>query len=244
MPQLAATSRKVGGKTVDERRAARWRQLVRAAAKVYGERGYRNATVKAVCEAANLTERYFYESFNNSEDLLCACFQEGADELIQQVRRAGLQAGGPPMARVRAAVVVYLRTLETNPSGARVFLIEMSSVSARADALVSKMLDRFGALLVDFLAAGIRSSASLRRCCCAARSAAASRSPRPGSPAATRSRSRPSPTPSSTSTAWSPVTWPERRPHLSPRSRRPAAARQTVGFAPSRLIKLTTVRVP
>ena len=154
MPQLAATPRKVGGKTADERRAERWRQLVQAGVQIYGERGYRNATVKAVCEAANLTERYFYESFTNSEDLLCACFQEGADELILHVRRAGVHAGGPPMARIRAGVMIYLKTLQTNPAGARVFLIEMSSVSARADALVSRMLDRFGALLVDFLAAG------------------------------------------------------------------------------------------
>lgn len=39
--------------------------------------GYRNATVKAVCEAAGLTERYFYESFSNSEELLVASFQGG-----------------------------------------------------------------------------------------------------------------------------------------------------------------------
>jgi AcrR family transcriptional regulator len=36
--------------------------------------GYRNTTVKAVCEAAGLTERYFYESFANSEALLVAAF--------------------------------------------------------------------------------------------------------------------------------------------------------------------------
>ena len=154
MQQGAATARKIGGKTVEQRRSERWRRLIDAAVKVYGEQGYRNSTVKAVCDEAGLTERYFYESFSNSEDLLCACFQEAADKLLLQVRRAGLQGGGAPMERVRAGVMEYLVHLKAEPAGARVFLIEMSSVSARADALVSAGLDRFAALLVDFLTSG------------------------------------------------------------------------------------------
>lgn len=154
MQQDAAATRRVGGKTGEERRADRWRRLVSAAVRVYGERGYRNATVKAVCDGAGLTERYFYESFSNSEDLLCACFQEAADNLLVQVRRAGLQSGGAPLERVRAGVLEYLAHLQAEPAAARVFLIEMSSVSARADALVSAGLDRFAALLVDFLTSG------------------------------------------------------------------------------------------
>ena len=154
MQQGAATARKIGGKTVEERRSERWRRLIDAAVKVYGEQGYRNSTVKAVCDKAGLTERYFYESFSNSEDLLCACFQEAADKLLLRVRRAGLQGGGAPMERVRAGVVEYLVHLQAEPAAARVFLIEMSSVSARADALVSAGLDRFAALLADFLTSG------------------------------------------------------------------------------------------
>ena len=154
MQQAATTTRKLGGKTGEERRAERWTQLIRAAVRVYGETGYRNATVRSVCEAAGLTERYFYESFVNSEDLLCACFQEGADELLLKVRRAGLQTGGSASDRIRAGVLVYLNHLKDYPASARVFLIEMSSVSARADALVSASLDRFGVLLVDFLTVG------------------------------------------------------------------------------------------
>ena len=154
MQRNTAATRKVGGKTGEERRAERWRRLVQAGVAVYGERGYRNATVKAVCDAAGLTERYFYESFSNSEDLLCACFQEAADKLLIQVRRAGLQSGGAPLDRVRAGVLEYLSHLQAEPAASRVFLIEMSSVSGRADALVSAGLDRFAALLVDFLNSG------------------------------------------------------------------------------------------
>ena len=60
MQQDVGTTRRIGGKTVEERRLERWRRLIDAAVKVYGERGYRNSIVKAVCHAARLTERYFY----------------------------------------------------------------------------------------------------------------------------------------------------------------------------------------
>ena len=53
---------------------ARRERLIEGAIRAYGELGYRNTTVKAVCEAAGLTERYFYESFANSEALLVAAF--------------------------------------------------------------------------------------------------------------------------------------------------------------------------
>ena len=147
----AAPGRRFGGKTADERRCERRQQLIRAAAAVYGERGYRSATVKAVCDAAGLTERYFYESFENSEDLLCACFQDGADRLLAEVRAASAAQDGAPLERARAGVLVYLTHLRARPAMARVFLIEISSVSVRADLLVSENLDRFGALLVDIL---------------------------------------------------------------------------------------------
>ena len=146
-----AQGRLFGGKTGAERRSERRAQLLQAAAAVYGERGYRNATVKAVCDAAGLTERYFYESFDNSEDLLCACFQESADQLIARVRTAGADRSLAPLERARAGLLVYLRHLRAQPMTARVFLLEMSSVSARTDRLVSENLDRFGVLLVDLL---------------------------------------------------------------------------------------------
>ena len=154
MTAAISKGRRFAGRTAEERRLERRGQLINAGNRVYGERGYRNATVKAVCDAANLTERYFYESFVNSEDLLCACFQEGADALLAQVRAAASADGGGPLDRARAGVRVYLKDLRHDPASARVFLIEMSSVSPRADHLVSENLDRFAALLVEILADG------------------------------------------------------------------------------------------
>src|SRR2546421_10541252 len=80
-----ARARNYAGLSAEERRLARRERLIEGAIRAYGELGYRNTTVKAVCEAAGLTERYFYESFANSEALLVAAFdtvsRRGVDRL-------------------------------------------------------------------------------------------------------------------------------------------------------------------
>lgn len=154
MGQSLRVEKKWGAKTADERRAERRKQLMRIAVKVYGEEGYRNTSVKAVCAAAGLTERYFYESFANGEDLLLQCFQRITTELLARMRDAARNNGGTPVQRVRAALLVYLKNLQARPAEARVFLIEMASVSPATDALVAASLDEFGTLLMDILRDG------------------------------------------------------------------------------------------
>ena len=64
-----------------------------AAIRTYGEKGFRNSSVKAVCAAAGLTERYFYEWFENSEDMLRQCFERVTGDLIAMMRDTARNAG-------------------------------------------------------------------------------------------------------------------------------------------------------
>ena len=155
-----------GARTAEERRAARRVQIMRAALKVYGDVGYRNASVKAVCDEAGLTERYFYESFANSELLLQECFAAVTRDLLARMRDAARTSGGTPQERVRAALLIYLDFLQSSPAAARVFLLEMGGVSQATDELVSASLDAFGQLLMNVLqpdgAVGVQSALLLR----------------------------------------------------------------------------------
>ncbi len=155
-----ASGRVWGAKTAHERRDVRRIALIRAAIAVYGATGYRQATVKAVCEQAGLTERYFYESFANSEELLRACFVQVTRGLLARVRAASEEGGATGLDRVRAGLRVYFDALREHPAAARVFLIEVASVSPATEALVSASLDEFGALLVEVLRRAPASEAS------------------------------------------------------------------------------------
>ncbi|WP_308600541.1 TetR family transcriptional regulator [Massilia sp. Dwa41.01b] len=83
---------------------------------MYGARGYRQATVKAVCEAAGLTERYFYESFDNSEALLVTCFNTVTYGVFGEITAAARAAGRGRVARARAMLAAYFAALQRDPA--------------------------------------------------------------------------------------------------------------------------------
>lgn len=128
----------------DERRAQRRGQLVAAAIAVYGERGYRQATVKAVCEAAGLTERYFYESFANSEELLIASYDAVTARVFDEITRAAAAAGRNRAERARAMLQAYFSALRHEPRSARMFLVEIRGVSRAVDKAFDASLRRIG----------------------------------------------------------------------------------------------------
>jgi AcrR family transcriptional regulator len=140
-----------GAKTAEERRNDRRTTFMRAAVATYGAVGFRNSTVKSVCAAAGLTERYFYESFDSSEQLLQACFQEVTKDIMAMMLGAASGVEGDAFERVRAGLLVYFKEIRKNPEAARVFLLEMVGVSAATDAVVASSLDAFGKLLVKEL---------------------------------------------------------------------------------------------
>ena len=155
-----ADRRRYRGSSAEERRAQRREQLLEAAIRVYGEQGYRHATVKAVCEEAGLTERYFYESFSNSEELLVASFQAVTHFLLGELEKAGVESRGDPLERARAMLNAYYETLKGNPRSARVFLVEISGVSPTVDRALAVTLRAFGELLARTLAPRGESSAA------------------------------------------------------------------------------------
>lgn len=144
-------ARRYRGAAADERRTQRRCQLVTAAIQVYGERGYQNSTVKAVCEAAGLTERYFYESFPNSEALLAASFEAVTDTLLKTIARAGEEAGGGSRRRALAMLQAYFGALQREPRSARVFLVEIRGVSKPVDEALDASLHALGGLLAQVL---------------------------------------------------------------------------------------------
>ena len=149
-----ARTRHYGGHSAEERRLARRERLIEAAIRVYGEVGYRNATVKAVCEAAELTERYFYESFASSEALLIAAFDTVSHRLIDCLDRIRAQHTGTADERCQAVLRAHFQALKDDPVGARLFVLEIARVGPAVDEVGAALLREFGELLSRTLAPG------------------------------------------------------------------------------------------
>jgi AcrR family transcriptional regulator len=128
-PQAA---RRYRGSSAEDRRLQRRERLLCAALRVYGTRGYHSTTVKAVCEAAGLTERYFYESFPNSEALFLALYKDVSVKALERIRIAGESAGRDPAAQARAMIGAYYANLPDSPACSRVYVVEAFNVSPAA----------------------------------------------------------------------------------------------------------------
>src|ERR1700755_629057 len=103
-----ARARNYAGLSADERRLARRERLIEGGIRAYGELRHRNTPVKAVCEAAGLTERYFYESFANSEALLVAAFDTISRRVFNCLEEVRKEKSGPAEERGEAVRPGYI----------------------------------------------------------------------------------------------------------------------------------------
>lgn len=140
-------SRKWRGRGAEERKAERRAQLLSAAIQVYSERGFRHSSVKAVCEAAGLTERYFYESFANSEDILIAAASASLEHMVGELRAKC--AVVPKEQRLRTILINYYGMLKEQPAHARAFLVEIRGISPIVDEYLETVVETFAELIVD-----------------------------------------------------------------------------------------------
>jgi AcrR family transcriptional regulator len=135
-----------GGVSKEERRAERRARLVAAARKMYGEQGFRHASIKSLCVEAGLTERYFYESFSNSEELLLAAYQSVIAQLLEELMEAArlrqdrprhgvagddeAQARQQQIQQAGALLAAYFGFLKRDRQAARLILLEIRGISA------------------------------------------------------------------------------------------------------------------
>jgi AcrR family transcriptional regulator len=140
-----------GGEQLAERTARRRQQFLDAGLQIFGTTGYRTATVRQLCKQAELTDRYFYESFGSTEDLLVAVYQQQFDQLQQAVMAQLMQsdAGSHVMDTVRAGLDA-LYDMAAQPCVARVCWLEVLGVSPRVDAAYTRTFDGFADLVVTF----------------------------------------------------------------------------------------------
>ena len=141
--ETARKGRPYGGVASEARAADRRDALIGAATQVFGTVGFRKATVRAVCQAAKLNDRYFYAAFESLEALLRATYQQHAERLRAEVEQAIAGVEGGLEARVDAGLHAFFAFLRA-PCAARVLLLEVMGVSPETDATYQRNLLEFG----------------------------------------------------------------------------------------------------
>jgi AcrR family transcriptional regulator len=147
MVSTAKIGRLYKGVTTEDRRLERRHRLIGAAVEVYGSIGFKRGSVKAVCQAAGLSERYFYEAFSSADDLLIASIETMNLAAMERLRMAARSSSDP----VHGMVAAYFSSIERAPLQSRIFLTEVRGASERVDQALSDWQDRFGALVAEEL---------------------------------------------------------------------------------------------
>lgn len=124
MSNAPTPKRRYAGKAARERHAERYCKLIEAGVEVIGRHGYQSTSIKAVCQEAGLTERYFYQCFKDRESLLAAVYEHLNEQLRDRTLAALAQVSQDPSAMARAGAEVYFQMLRDDPRAARILLFE------------------------------------------------------------------------------------------------------------------------
>lgn len=130
----APAGRLYAGQTLDARVTERRRSFIEAGKKLIGTRGYGAATVRAVCTEAGLTDRYFYESFDDTEALLIAVYREISDQLRGAITTAIAGATPSMEAKLDAGLGAFVGFMR-DPLATRILLMEVLGVSPKVTLL-------------------------------------------------------------------------------------------------------------
>lgn len=137
------------GQTIEERQAGRRERLIEAGIELFGTRGYANTPVKAICEEAGLTERYFYEAFDDREDLLDEIFTQ----LLAACRKATLDAiegsNDDLETSMRAGLTAFAHELTRDPRRARIQEIEVVGASPELERKRRDSIHAFAGIVAD-----------------------------------------------------------------------------------------------
>lgn len=121
-----------------------------AASGIWAEHGWAAVTMRGVCARAELTERYFYESFTDRNALLVAVWDQDRDHLVALVLDAFVAVGDQDLvARLRSAIAAIVEYLQREPGHARIILGDNAG-STVLEQRRRETLQTFTDLLVDY----------------------------------------------------------------------------------------------
>jgi AcrR family transcriptional regulator len=127
-------------------------RILEAALQVFTRRGYREATMDEVAEAAATSKGGVYFHFPGKEALFLALLDRSASHLLERTA-AALAAAPDPAAKLDAALDVVLQLFSTHRALARLFLVEALAAGPVIQTALVDVRRRFAALIAQELAA-------------------------------------------------------------------------------------------
>lgn len=148
---LPTRRRSFRGLSLEQRQQDRRHRLIEAGLQVYGTQGFLAVTVRDVCSEAKLTERYFYESFKNSEQLFKVIYLQLIERLQQLIMESMMHAAGDPRRMVEAGLGAFLNSLKDDPRMARILFLDAILVHELHGNAIHESVARFDRMTQAFI---------------------------------------------------------------------------------------------
>jgi len=141
--------RRYGGLDSTERKLQRRTALLEAATTLFADRGYRHTSVRQICDTAQLTQRYFYESFADREAALLTVYDELVEQLQTRTRSAIEETTeADPDTLMHQGLSAFVDFLTSDTRRAQIILIEVVGISVRLETRRHAVMHEFAELLL------------------------------------------------------------------------------------------------
>lgn len=142
--------RTYSGIAITERTAQRRQAFIDAGIELFGTSGYQATNMRTLVAATGLTNRYFYESFDNMEALLIACYEHLIERFKEQLTEQLESAENTYEAKIRAGVSCFFTAMADNHF-ARITHSEVLGVSSQVDKVYHRHMSEFASLMMSYL---------------------------------------------------------------------------------------------
>lgn len=138
-------------KEVEERKDAKRKHILTAAARVFSERGYHGTTVRDVLAEAGVSTGSFYFYFTNKEELFETLYDEMNQTYLDVMQDAVESLSGNVIESICKAITLALWSFQKNKALGRIMLIEAVGLNPRFEQKRAANNKRFSMILEEVL---------------------------------------------------------------------------------------------
>lgn len=135
------------------RESERKRKILNSAIKIFGEKGFQNATIAEIAKEAGIGDATIYEYFKNKEDILLAIPVEITKELIPQIHDHMMGIKGA-LNKLRKFIWWWLNYVEKNPGYGSIVLLELKTSKTYVSTEAYQAARNFYQILLDIIREG------------------------------------------------------------------------------------------
>lgn len=139
----------------EERAAERKLNIVRAAAKLFSEKGYHDATLEEIARELKYTKGSIYYYINSKQDLLFQCHDMAMNLLLENIKRIK-ESGLPPEPMLKEVIKGHIETLMSEFNLVTVTLSSDYELEENYSEIIISKRDQYDNSIAEIIREGIK----------------------------------------------------------------------------------------